>query len=355
MPIEEIIVTGERARPTFRSDPFGRDLDALDEQERIEDALDRAEEARDEAEEEQEETTIEEIIVRAAPTAVAARPIAGLTRSEFNLGRARAASLDRAFSAMNQAAIDEITVVARRSPTFARSILPFGGGLTFGADILARIVDRIGEQRLDEAGRVATRPVPFKPDTPVATIQPEVIPEIVVTAPRPRAPVLPVPTLRPSHDRGFFDPRVDFPSQRPTAVLQTVAAPTAPPVKKPRLIDFVLPDPGASGDPRQGTGSRPLPRSTLLNIPRRVPGSPIPTTGPGNLTGFGPAVLTSVQPGGGRASNCPPCKPRKKKNRTKCYKRLVKEKTNPRNDKSFKLVEINCRSGKEIPKKRKGK
>jgi hypothetical protein len=361
--LEEIIVTGRRRRgasPSPDGDPLEnfRNLDRADE-------MDREEDGREEE--------IEEITVTAVATKLAkdqkealrsatltpferemaeetarreAAKRMGKTPLERTLGEKRAADLKRALDAARKAEIDEIIVTGKRFVSGAARIGMRGGfGVVDFVDIGARIADQISRQRLDDAGRIATRTVPPKPDTPVKTIPAEVIPEIIVRAKRPK----PKRPKFPEFSRDFPDTSlpfvVEFPNQNPTAAPEiSVPTPKPPKKRKPKIVDLMLTDsPG-----RQFlTNPLNLPRSRLLRIPQRTTR---PDNPPGNLTGVGPQVLTSPFLAGG--NGCAPCKKPKPKDRKKCFKTLVKQATNPKNDKVFKLVEINCKTGKEIPKKK---
>ena len=373
--IPEIVVTGKRGRSSsgggspfgFRVNQFGGGFISDEEQDRRE--AREGEDQNEEEEDETEETEIPAVVLTKTKPAKKAIPeikvtakriterggpkkVYGLEYWERNPVRAKARSdLDRKLreAQMRELAkklgkpIPEIKVVAKRLPKPV-SMLPFGGPLIFGADILAQIADRFSRMRLDEAGRVATRTVRPGPDTKVKTIQPEKIPEIIVKGKRPpvKSPRFTRRDLKRFKD--FRAPRVDFPDQRPTAVPTSIVKPKTPSKKKPKLFDLV--------------SSNQQPRSVQLGIPRRRPGQPTTTTptttgfpGPGGLTGVNPQVLPLPGVGSSvRTRTCPPCRPKKEKPRTKCYKKLVKERTNPKNDKFYKLVEINCKSGKEVYK-----
>lgn len=353
--IPEVTTIGRRLKgpggPGVR--PFGVRVNAFSGGFESDEEADRREDRDEEDEEQEEDDTIEEIVAVGTATATKARIPAGLTRAEFNLGRTRAGALNRAFDAMNRKAvtdklapkkkIPEIVVKAKRIPKAISGLLRFGGPVTFVADIAGRMADQISRRRLDEAGEVATRTVRPGPDTKVRTIEPETIPEIFVTAKR--KPVeRPRITRRDLRNfRNLGDPRVGFPDQRPDRDPKPkVKRPTLP-KENPGLIKLSQPNP--------------LPRSIQLGIPRRRPGEPGVRTrsmpGPGGLTGVGPGLVPLAMGQPVHSQRCPPCPKPKKKNRTKCYKKLVKETTNPRNDKVFKLVEINCRSGKEISKRKR--
>lgn len=282
----------------------------------------------------------------------------GMTRAEFNLGRARAASLEAVFDRTQRAAIEEITVkakrIGRRTSAFVR-FSPFAGALVGAADLLAQISDTVSQQRLDEAGRVATRPSKPKPDTPVATIPDEVIPEIKVFGrrrpARPRTP-LPVPTSRPGTNVLTPDFSVGFPSQLPGIVTAPVAKPKPPKQTakpKPRNLPTTTLRPTVGSDPRFFGDPR------VRSTPRQTPKIPTARPAPRPPIFAGPSVtgVPLSDPTRTGSSFCPPCKPKKPKPRTKCYKKLVKERTNPKNDVETKWTEINCRTGREITKPRK--
>jgi len=261
-----------------------------------------------------------------------------------------------------QKIIDEIIVKAKRIPKppigFVRA---FAGPALFAADVGARIVDQISRQRLDEIGRIATLTDPAKPDTPVATIQPEVIPEIVVTAKRP-APTRPPSRLLLPADSGFIgDPRVRLGAGRPRLVSTvSVPKPTLPTKKKPLISSLpafpgeplTLVPPQSTSRPAVTTRPQTIPRSRLLGI-----GSGgTPTVIPG-LTGVGAGGVPLPQTSPVRVASgfCPPCPKAKKKKETKrrkCYKKLVEERRNKSSDKEFRWTRIDCDTGRELTGKK---
>lgn len=253
--------------------------------------------------------------------------------------------------AEQQKIIDEIVVKAKRVKPPIGLVRAFAGPALFAADVSARIVDQISRQRLDEIGRIATLTDPPKPDTPVRTIKPETIPEIIVTAKRPtRRPISPLPGRIDISRDPLGDPRVGL--VRPTIPAISpvkVPKPTIPgKTKRPKSPLLAFPDMGLT--PVSPPRSRPatIPRSRLLNIG----GTPNPAITPG-LTGSNVAGVPSLQtaPVRVRANTCGPCpKPKrdKDKKRTKCYKKLVEERRTSSRDKVFKWTRIDCDTGREL-------
>ncbi len=210
--------------------------------------------------------------------------------------------------------IDEITVTARR---IVPRVIRLGGPLTFAADIAARMADVMSQRRLDEAGYLATRPVIARPDTPVQTIPPDVIPEIVVTAPRPSlgrpAPVI-VPRRRAIPRRRIVPERRPFrPPRRPAQpVPPVIPQPALPrPTRRRRLTPVPplrwpmnpnLPVPATPNLPgRPAFPIQPRPTRTPDNVPTR----PVPTITPGPTPIAPSPIFTPVGPAGQPAPPTP--------------------------------------------------
>ena len=223
---------------------------------------------------------LEEIVVRARRVDVRpgfGRPQfgGGARGREFTEGRARA----RARPPPKQPQLlDEIVVKGKR----VAKVLTRGSGLLFAADVGARIVGAISQQRLDEAGRLAVRPVPPKPDTPVRTIQ-QPITEIIVTAKRPAlARPMPVPAIprrraprrSPSPERRPWRPRRPKPPPAPV-----VPAPQPPPRRAPRRVTPI--------PPLRWPMNPNLPVPQTPNLPGRGPVPTLPRPG-----------IFPIQPGG---------------------------------------------------------
>ena len=275
--------------------------------------------------------------------------------------------------------IEEIVATAPRVARF-----PFGavgGGLAAGAFSIAAIFDRLSQQRLDEAGRIATRETFARPDTPVATIEPEVLPEVIVTARRistrpavrpqlfrflspdddpfvmqpvePRfIPTVPevspefsveIPTLPRAPTRLIPFP-VEIPLRRPGTRVDTRARPVTRPQTRPATDPQPFVDPLA--DPQPLPQPRVDPQTDPLTVVGpRVVGFPRPTGSP-----F-PFVLPFAQPREVRSPTCPPCpktKKKKKKKRSECFKKLVKEGLTEDLDTEFNWVRIDCATGREL-------
>ena len=293
------------------------------------------------------------------------------------------------------AAIDEIIATAKRPTTVPRpgtSLARTGlagivaGGIGF---IAAEFLREISQSRLDEAGQLATRPVLAPPDTPVVVTQPEVLPEVVVTASRttgilealrryvippapqffPReadpdpfimqpigpAPALPRPEVKPDVTT-VPRPIIPRPTRSPSVPLRrpfVVPLPIPTPTFEPRITPQRSPAPL----PRVRPATNPLTRPSIAPRPSVRP-SPSPRIAPRPLTRVGTDLLPLpfARPGPQPRPRCRPCPPRKrckkkedeKELRTTCFKKLVKEHMDPDSDESFNWVEIDCLSGKEI-------
>lgn len=362
MPIEEIIVTGKRSSPPGTAPPppsegstyfdtFVRDLNYLDDAEAA------------------QERAIEEFEARQSFVA----PVAALPQVITDILTAAPAT------------IEEIIVTA------SRPALPIGmfGGLLAGAAVIgAEIARELSQQRLDESFRAFQNVQPRTPDSPVATIEPEVIDEIIVTARRPilRPGLLPTGFSFLSPDADPFEmetitprffpetPQIpeispqfpeifpEIPQPRPT-----ISPQIAPP--RPQILPEIRPEIGDAPDTFAFPLATPLPLPSPLPLPQ-----PFPDVTPQPFAPPAPAPLTPVSPGlvgfpnpmqfaqpfaqtdpnfDTKTRKCkPPVKTKQKKKRekprTKCFKKLVKEARFKKNDKSFNWVAIDCRTGKEI-------
>lgn len=285
-------------------------------------------------------------------TAPRPRPVSGLTRAEFNLGRARAASLESILAAdmarKIEAALPEIVVTGRRIAPIVGRVL---GPVVNIVDIVSQVATEFSIQRLDEAGRLATQTVESRRDSPVQTMQPEVLPEIVVKAqrivPRTLTQTLDFSLPRTTLPQVLLPKSFLFPSQTPTAEPKiTVPKPKLRQRSETKTQQLTQILTGTLPQIQFLTNPKNISRSRLLRIGRTGTRTDQLTR---DLTGVQTRVLSSPKLA---QTQCPPCKQKRKKNRTKCYKTLVKQKLNPANDKVYKLVQINCDTGREIYKRR---
>ena len=380
MPIEEIIVTGTRTPAPAGLPPdvvpdyyntFERDLDQLDAQEAAQEAA--------------REKYLDEIVVTAKkpkPTLLAAALAA--TRSQMlNIGGRVATATKSTLLTTGiadphgiawmlketQKPIEEIIVKGTRLRTataFAsRLALPITVA-SEGGKIISMIARELQRQAIDELAEWVLRPEIPKPDTAVRTM-PQVktkadvatsrfpaqqMQEIVVTARRPRALTYAEPAISREQMRSF-----DLDMLQQTGVgfsAGTITAPTIPQVKtKTRTRTATFPQVRTRTKqltlPITGTGTR---RSTLLGIGTGV-ATGIAT---GIATGVGTGVATGVATQSKLAQvtrvgqKTKYCKPRPKKKRTVCWKKLVKEARFESQDKVSKWIKINCDTGRELRK-----
>lgn len=341
--------------------------------------------------------TLEEIIVTASAAAVAKAQKAGavansqfqslMTRGPTEFGRLlRKPSL----LPLRGDLIEEIIVTAKKpaakaaSRAFIRGLLGTAGGAITGvATVGAMMAEEISQQKLDEAfAELMKEPVKPK-DTPVRVKQDEPIPEIIVKAKRPRKrprfrflperqligdvftdvmsrPAFDTPTVQdieikvdsPTLPEIFPDPIPKFDlrtqtqrrSERRTSP-RTRTRTQPRPRALPQTLAELLPD--TSPNPLQTTFAQPKTKPKTKTQPKRK--RPSTRT---LLTGFQPGMLTSPLPQTApqMAGFCPPCpKPtRTVKKRNKCYKTLVKEARDPRRDKKYRWIEIDCDTGREL-------
>lgn len=329
MPIEEIVVTGKKPsggsgfspfRPSAPN-PFGDSLD-IEEMKR--------DKAEDEAEAEQAflppvlVPVIEEIVVTASRTSQLA---AAARAARFN-------------------------------------VAGIAGWLV--GSLAAEILRDVSQARLDVAGELATRTIPARPDTPVRVMEPEVIPEIVVTARRQELVRPPMPQFFSVDDDPFVmqtvypryaepapsvSPIVDAPLQIPMPTPLVAPLPLATPLPLAMPQPFPQPFPQPSTQPFPQPSAQPFPQPAAQPMPQ-------PSVQPG--TGTVPKSLTGSQTGvlpftGLQAGLCPPatktrtkCKKDKDKRRNKCYRQLVKQARYGRADKISKWAEIDCDTGRTI-------
>lgn len=369
MPIEEIVVTGKRTPAPAGLPPpavpdyyntFERDLDNLDDQERAQDAAIEAYE---------KSKTIPEIVVTAKKPSLVAAALA-MTRSQMmGIGRTATRLAEPIFDAATAArfqvdllgtqTIPEIVVTAKRLKvaTGFASRLALPVSIAEGSGRLgAAIARELQRQAIDELADWATRTDYPGPDTKVRTmpkVKTETAPaparemeEIIVTARRPRATTFAEPGLTRSQIAGF---QRDMMTQSGAGFsVGTITAPTIPQVKtktKTKTLTQIATRTKTLTLPITGVSTR---RSTALGIGTGV------ATGvlTGVATGVMPATSVSVQSQvtqftrtGQRTKYC---KPKPKKARTQCWKKLVKEARFESQDKVSKWVKINCDTGREL-------
>lgn len=285
-------------------------------------------------------------------------------------------------------AIDEIIVRAKapRPPPTTRARLPraIGAGalrllgllgLAVGATALLEGERKRRQAEEDALARAETelrRQERLKRETLRVLPQPEVIPEVIVTAKRQLLPqVLPWPQFPDPDADPFFSPTVEprflpetQPAPEPIIEVEPVAPPMIPqPARSPHVTPYTFPIPEIR--PLR----QPMPRPDTMPQPE-----PVPRVSPSERTRTSPTVspqprsrrrtapatrrLTQPQPqplpfGDPRLGrpDCPPCpraKEEEKKPRLECYKKLVKEGLYPDMDESFNWVQIDCITGREL-------
>lgn len=346
--LDEIIVTG---RPRDRSSDdreFPNDFNSLE----FADEFDRREDGRDEQD---DSTVLEEVTVVAkrgslgAILATGAKAFSELLGSPLvrNLSdferlmlRSVPSEFERLIAKPLTKAIPEIVVTAKRSAgvlSFAERFNIATALATIGGTLAARISDDLSQARLDALGFEMTQEdFQRTGDTPTGTIDPEVIDEITVRARRPFPRLQTLPEQRPP----------DFPPDLPTRV-ELAPQPLLP-------AEFSPPS---------------IPRPRLPDIQRQSDSATNPFADFQTQTGFGQSDLTRLKPSAlespqnksqtsprtfappqGMCEPCPkPTRTRRKKNRTECYRKMVKEARNPANDKEFRWTKIDCDTGREIP------
>ena len=279
--------------------------------------------------------------------------------------------------------------VATSRPFFglgAASVVSVGTLLaTVGGVLVAKILEERGQEILDREFReLMAKGDRVQTDSPLVTMQPEVLPEIVVTGSRLQRlrnllRVTPQPFIFISPDfvpdfveftpRELPAPTAPSPLLTPAPIAPEVPLPTRRPINVPtRFIPSIQP----AGLPTVAPARVPTPR-------RRVAPATLPSVAPG----VRPGIQTFVQPStstsgltGLRAStvqstrlrsqsatraqlnaaiqgSCvcpkpPKCKKEREKPRTECFKKLVKEGITADLDTSFNWVEIDCLTGSEL-------
>lgn len=283
--------------------------------------------------------------------------------------------------------IEEVVATAKRlpKPTVLTRLLGPLSAATSVAEIGAMIADQISQQKLDEAGEIATREVKAKPDTPVKTIKqpkPEVIDEIIVTAPRAAVrPKFNFPTARVAQGVKSFGELLQMPSTLgqprpdvkpettikapdlsllrvtsaavPVALLATMTAVKssfAPKTKTKAQREKIIKQlPTVFSDPQTFRAPMPAPNPLAdMASPPRTRYTALTDVQPRMVEFRVPATQTQ------RAAFCPPCpkKTETKKKRRQCWKKLVREFADPRKDKVYKWERIDCRTGRPFKRKR---
>lgn len=254
-------------------------------------------------------------------------------------------------TAARPSSIPALGSAARLAGRFA-----FVGALGVTAADLLRMVS---QNRLDEAWQNLrlTEGAPRRRDTPVQTIVPETIPEIIVTAPRPfpASPILPNPFIFP--DPGFISPvRVPrtAPQVRPSPQIEIPAPPlptirpTRAPAQSPSPLVSPVTNPLTWVSPGRLPSIRPRPR--FRPRPRTQTRAQSRPQLRGNLQTLY-ENLAQPSPAAQQArKKCPPCKKDKKKDerREECFKKMVEERAYERWDKVYKWQEIDCVTGRPL-------
>jgi len=295
-----------------------------------------------------------------------------------------------------------ITEIIVKGKVPARPSFGFGKPATLGPAalfalvgglLIREILEERGQAMVDKAlAETLARKPRKKRDTAVIVQQPQLIPEIRVTAKRrqfvralQRIPQ-PLPLITPDADPFVLIPFLPRVLPAPVAVPDPmVAPPTIPqPQRTPanvptRFLPLTIPT------------FVPLRTSPLVSPERRVAPapqvSPQPATSPLPAPGISPAVAPSAQPATRRQTQrltstqssllqslrrqlsqrgqtatqslaaaqgkcvCPKakkCEKEKEKPRDKCYRKLVKERLLPSMDTSYEWAEIDCITGREL-------
>lgn len=284
--------------------------------------------------------------------------------------------------------LPEVTVIGRAP---ARAAFGFGRVAKFnlasivasvGGLLVAAILKDRGEALLErEFAELMARGRIKKRGTPTRTIPEQTIPEIVVKASRRSFIrslfVIPQTYTFISVDTDPFEmqtiqPRFLEPAPAPATIAieipelpdfrTLVPAPVSIPVRSPATVPLIAPQvrPGLL----PATMPQTVPSVQPFVQPAVQPGlqpAVQPSIGTQPLTRVQTRVLpstragTRVQPRAGLGANlgtqnCPPCtkKKERKKPRTECYKKLVKEGVTEDLDQSYNWVKIDCLSGREL-------
>jgi hypothetical protein len=235
--------------------------------------------------------------------------------------------------------------------------------------------DYSSQRMLDDTAAGLLLPYKGKPDTPVQTKPPEVLPEIIVTASRADAlkgalVLPPIPEFFPYEYRDVWDVPARVPAESPVAPaeipleippLRLPGRPPAParrtksPQRRRRKTEIEN-SPGMQIGNLFGSQ---IAGQTGANIATQPGVSVTPSTGVGSgLTGANPGLLglpglntfpqAQLQPDQARQRKCKPCPKPKEKRRKKCYKKLVEERSYKRWDRVFEWEEIDCLTGRPL-------
>jgi len=330
-PIENIVVTGKKRRPTTTSN-FGALM-----------ATNVSSATRNASQEIFEESSKEFSDLMKQPVKKTA------AKSEFE-------KLLQKPLAKSQKAIDNIIVVGKKS-TAARAV---AGGLASGiigvADVIAMISDKVSQKKLDDTfAELMAQDVRPRPDTPLKTIpkkkdqeqsKPKPIDEIIVRGKR----------------------KIDRSARTPTNLRQLLRVgmgslvPRSPVFElEPPKLPKKAPQPRLRTQPERNPLDPRLPLGILFaRLPDRLPATltdpiGIPPTGrpvrtrepePNPRAAIFPRLQTQPE----RAAFCPPCpkESKRRKKRNICYKQLVKQRRDPRQDIKYNWVRIDCDTGREL-------
>jgi len=261
--------------------------------------------------------------------------------------------------------VPNVVVTAKRPPPARPNFLGRGNAAIGIAGFIAEYLNQISENALQAAGFAATRPVYTQrsKDTPVQTIQPTPIDEIIVTAQTgdyrsiwPQIEAEPYqygrvdlgydlyaeplflnnPQLQPKAKPGRPNIRPPRPPRRPQRRERRRRIPQRRPERRPDLRPGFRPTfrpgtPKVTPQTRKGTPPSPLFGVGTVEVPRTIE--------------F-PRVGQDPQPETDK--KCKPCKKKKDEPREKCYKKLVKEAVYPKDDTAYNWTEIDCITGREL-------
>lgn len=382
MPIDEIIVTAPApSAPTLGGAPRGRtfSFSSFDQDGGCQPSLTAFSERMRKKKEKEKQKAIDEIVV----TASAFVPIEKRGQLFPAERRAVARVAERVAPVVDDilkpkpffpvVPFEEITVIGKRpsklriaSRFASRLAVPFAVAEASG-ELLAAIIRQLSRQALDEAGRIATQPTRFRPDSPVRTMQtPEIadVPsqivqanafpeqqtqEIVVTARRPRSLQFQEPALSREQIAMFNADMLRNSMQLSVAESETATetqTQTATSTRRSTLLGVgQLTDSLLAALAETGTALSSQVQNLLATRTR---------TGTDTRTGTRAQTQSQLRitnPVGQRTRYC---EPEPEQPRKKCYKKMVKEKTLPSNDIENRWIEINCETGKEIPPKKRG-
>jgi hypothetical protein len=279
-------------------------------------------------------------------------------------------------------AIEEIIVTAPK-PGPASIVTKLGvgsaAGWLLGAVLGVYELDKYRRQLENEKDYESKRDAEKRRMNRLALEKP--LPEVTVTAPKAFAPpaepyVLPQiqPLITPDFDPFIMVPfapvvmpQVAIPAAIPAIEIPPITAPQIPrvtPTTTPRRVAVPFSIPWQTPLPQTRPTTQPARRVSPQTVPQTRPTTK-PATQP--RTSTRPRVdprtrsvprtrdltqsqaqelsLPSLQSG---TKKCPPCTKEKKKPRTKCFKKLVKEHLYPDKDTSYNWTQIDCLTGREL-------